>query len=142
MLTPIYASLLALMLIGLSITVIKGRRKYGASLGDAGNIELNRRIRAQANLAEYAPIFIILLGYSEYQGLPHWGINLLGIIFVTGRILHSYSLLKAEQYKNHKLQQNPIWRITGMLCTFSTITALAIINLTQIVLHYPRISYL
>lgn len=134
MITPIYASIVGLILIGLSINVIKGRRKFGASLGDAGNIELNRRIRAQGNLAEYAPIFIILLGFAEYNGLYNWAIHLCGIVFIAGRINHAYSLLKAEKYENQKLLENPIFRISGMICTFSTIGFLAIINLIQVFL--------
>jgi hypothetical protein len=35
MITPLYAALLGLILIALSINVIKGRRKFGAGIGDA-----------------------------------------------------------------------------------------------------------
>lgn len=59
MITPLYAAFIGLMLVGLSIHTIKGRRKYGAGLGDAAQIEMTRRIRAQGNLAKYAPIFLI-----------------------------------------------------------------------------------
>ena len=131
MFTPIYAALLGLMLIGLSINVIKGRREFGVSLGDANNLAINRRIRAQANLAEYAPIFLIMLGFAEHGGLPLWAVHLLGLVFLAGRIMHAYSVLKAEQYENHKLSANPIWRIRGMMLTFNTIGLLAFILLAQ-----------
>ncbi|MBI1301901.1 MAG: glutathione metabolism protein [Alphaproteobacteria bacterium] len=134
MVTPIYAALLGLMLIGLSVNVIKGRRKFGAGLGDADNIEMKRRIRAQANLAEYAPMFLILLGYAEHNGLPLWAVHVLGIIFLAGRVMHAYSVLKAEQYDQHKLTANPIWRIRGMICTFNMIGILALIILVQSVM--------
>jgi len=136
MITPIYAALLGLMLIGLSINVIKGRRKFGAGLGDADNVEMRRRIRAQANLAEYAPMFIILLGYAEYNHLPYWAVNLLGLAFLAGRVMHAYSVLKAEQYDGYKLTANPVWRIRGMICTFNCIGLLALINLIQVVLQH------
>lgn len=122
------------MLIGLSIHVIRGRRMFGAGLGDADNIDMKRRIRAQANLAEYAPMFLILLGYSEHNGLPVWAVHLLGVVFVVGRVMHAYSVLKAEQYDQHKLTANPVWRIRGMICTFNVIGLLAIILLVQSVL--------
>lgn len=136
MITPIYASLLGLILIGLSINVIKGRHKYGAGLGDANNIEMRRRIRAQANLAEYAPMFLILLGYAEYQKLQHWAVHLFGLAFLIGRCMHGYSVLKAEKYDNHKLTANPVWRIRGMICTFSCIGFLAIIVLIQAAIQH------
>lgn len=132
MITSIYASIFSLMLIGLSINVVKGRRKFAVGLGDTNNIQMTRRIRAQANFAEYAPIFIILLGFAEHNGLPVWAINLFGLTFLAGRIMHAYSLLKAEKYDQfHKLTTNPIWRISGMICTFNSIGLLAIIVLLQ-----------
>lgn len=134
--TSIYAAFLGLMLVGLSVHVIKGRRKFSVGLGDSGNIEMTRRIRAHANLAEYAPIFLILLGYSEHNGLPLWAVHLFGVIFLAGRIMHAYSVLKAEQYDEHKLTTLPAWRIRGMICTFSAIGLLAMVILVQSVLEY------
>lgn len=131
MVTPIYAAILAFMLIGLSINVIKYRKKLGAALGDEDSIEMKRRIRAQGNLAEYAPIFLIMLGYAEHGGLPLWAVNLLAIVFIIGRISHAYSLLKSEQYDNNKLTANPIWRISGMICTFNVIGLLGVIIILQ-----------
>jgi uncharacterized protein len=92
---------------------------------------MRRRIRAQGNLAEYAPFFLILLGYAEHGGLPLWAVHLFGITFLAGRVMHAYSLLKAEQYTTHKLTSNPVWRIRGMICTFNAIGLLALILLVQ-----------
>lgn len=136
MITPVYASLLAVMLIGLSVNVIKGRRKLGAGLGDADNMDMQRRIRAQANLAEYAPMFILLLGFAEYQTLPYWAVHLFGVIFLVGRAMHAYSVFKAEQYDGYKLTANPIWRIRGMICTFNCLGLLALIILIQSATHH------
>ncbi len=131
MVTSIYTAFLGLMLIGLSINVIKGRRKFGVGLGNADNIEMERRIRAQANLVEYAPMFLILLGYAEHNELSLWAVHLLGLLFLIGRVMHAYSLLKVEQYDQRKLTANPIWRICGMVCTFNAIGVLAIVILVQ-----------
>lgn len=131
MITPIYAALLGLMLIALSVNVIQGRWHFKIGLGNAKNIEMKRRTRAQANLAEYAPIFIILLGFAEQHHLWHWAVHLFGLIFLLGRIMHAYSLLKAEIYKDNQIMAKPVWRIRGMLCTFSTIVLLAFILLFQ-----------
>lgn len=131
MITPVYASLVGLMLIGLSVNIIKNRSKSSIGLGDANNMEMKRRIRAQANLTEYAPIFLILLGYAEHNGLSSWLVHFFGVTFLVGRIMHAYSLLKAEKYVNDKLTAKPIWRIRGMICTFNLIGLLSIIILAQ-----------
>lgn len=59
MVTSIYAAILGLMLMGLSINVIRARRKYRAGLGDANNLQVVRRVRAQANFSEYAPMLFM-----------------------------------------------------------------------------------
>jgi uncharacterized protein len=131
MTTSIYIALLALMLIALSIHTIKGRRQFGAGMGDAGHIEMRRRIRAQGNFAEYTPLFLLMLWASETAGLPAYGVHGFGIAFMAGRLMHAYSLLHHEVYQGEKLANNPIWRIRGMICTFSVVGVLAVILLIQ-----------
>lgn len=131
MITPIYTALLGLMLIGLTVHVIRGRRLMSISLGDSDNIEMKRRIRAQANFCEYTPIFVILLGFAEYNRLPLWTINLIAIFFLVGRVMHAYSLLRAEKYNDGRLISNPLWRIGGMICTLSSLMVLSLILLIQ-----------
>ena len=53
--TALYAGLMALLLLVLSIRVSQTRGKLGISLGGGGDAVMERRIRAQANLIEYAP---------------------------------------------------------------------------------------
>ncbi len=129
MVISVYAALLGLMAVALSIHVVRGRRAFGVGIGDANHIEMRRRIRAQSNLLEYTPLFLILLGLAEYQGLAIWALHLFGVVFVAGRIMHAYSLLKAEIYNEHALVKNPIWRIRGMMCTFGAIGMLSVILL-------------
>ena len=81
MITSTYCAIIALIFITLSINVINGRRKFDSPLGDSSNFEMLRRIRAQSNLAEYSPIFIILLTFAEYQGLRSLAVHFFGIIF-------------------------------------------------------------
>jgi uncharacterized membrane protein YecN with MAPEG domain len=57
----LYAGLLALWLVVLSLRVIQARRAARVSLGDGGNRALQRAIRGQANFAEYVPIALLLL---------------------------------------------------------------------------------
>lgn len=131
MITSIYAAFIGILLLFLSIYTIKGRRKFGVGLGDAEQIEMRRRIRAQGNLTEYAPLFLMLLGSAEYGDLSPWAVHVIGVIFISGRIMHAYSLLKAENYDGYKLTAKPTWRIYGMICTFNCIGLVAAIVIVQ-----------
>ena len=77
MIISTYAALLAFYYIYLSFNVIKVRRKEQISLGDNGNVKLQRAVRAHANFMEYVPFTIILLFLAEYQGLASHYCNIL-----------------------------------------------------------------
>ena len=49
MITALYTSLLGILWLGLTMYVILGRWKYGVSLGDGEQKDLNRRILRHAN---------------------------------------------------------------------------------------------
>jgi hypothetical protein len=53
MITSLYASFSALLIVRLSISVIKLRRKNRIRVGDGGNEELQLAIRTHANAVEY-----------------------------------------------------------------------------------------
>ena len=88
MITPIYACVIGLLFLVLSARVILYRRGAGISLGDGDDKTMRRRIRAQANCAEYAPIGLILLGLTEATGAPALAVHLLGLMLLAGRVLH------------------------------------------------------
>lgn len=119
--TPLYAGLIALLFVYLSFRVINIRLSERISLGDGGNTELSYRIRTQANLAEYAPIALILLALAELQGAPVWVVHILGVMLLIGRLLHVRGLVNHP--KNLKL------RTYGMMTTFAMITFTAIANI-------------
>ncbi len=134
MVISLYAGLLGLMMIALSVQVIRGRYRTGEALG-ANAFEMQRRTRAQGNFAEYAPLFIVLLGLTEHQGMAPWAVHVLGSWFVAGRIAHAYSLLVHERYVDGKLQHWPIWRSCGMVSTFSVI---GIISVALVIHSLPQ----
>jgi hypothetical protein len=87
--TPIYAALLALVFLVLSVRVILYRRERGVSLGDRDDLVLRTRIRAQANCVEYVPLGLLLLLMAEMQGLPRPVLHGLGFALLAGRVLHA-----------------------------------------------------
>ncbi|MDA0781820.1 MAG: MAPEG family protein [Rickettsiales bacterium] len=129
MVTSLYAGLLAFLLLSLSIIVIKGRRQEQTALGSGGSRMLEQRIRAQANLAEYTPIVLILLFAAETQGVSIYLIHLIGLLFFTGRVVHAYALISFEKYDGNKLITSTKYRKIGMVCTFLSLAILASTNI-------------
>ena len=60
MITSVYASLSALLIVRLALLVIKLRRKNRVSVGDGGIEKLQLVIRAHANAVEWIPITLML----------------------------------------------------------------------------------
>src|SRR5690349_15514260 len=63
--TPIYAGILAILFFILSMRVIVGRGKNGPSLGDGGDVRMQRRIRGHGNFAEYVPLILVMMAMLE-----------------------------------------------------------------------------
>lgn len=107
--TPLYAGLLALLYLFLTLRVIRFRRGRRVDMGDGGHALLQRYIRAHANFAEYAPIGLLLLFLLE-QGLwSTWLVHALGVMLVLGRLFHAWAFSVVE------LRQWP--RVAGMVLT-------------------------
>jgi hypothetical protein len=119
MITSIYASLLALLIVRLSLAVIKLRRKNRVSVGDGGNEELQLAIRAHANAVEYVPISLILLLMLELNGAPKILVHIFGATLLVGRILHAMGL-PAKDFKK---------RVLGMQITIYLLIGLAVLNI-------------
>ncbi|MEC3859925.1 MAPEG family protein [Mesobacterium sp. TK19101] len=120
--TSIYAALLALVFVVMSTRVIRYRKSERISLGDGGDAEISRRIRAHGNFAEYVPLALILLGLAEMQGAPAWALHLLGSLLLIGRVLHGYALSVVPQPMR--------LRVVGMALTFAmlVVTALGLLG--------------
>jgi uncharacterized protein len=119
MITPIYASLSALVIVKLAVSVIKLRRKNRVSVGDGGNEALHLAIRTHANAVEWIPITLLLLLTLELNGAPTILIHILGATLLIGRILHAMGL-PAKDFKKREL---------GMQITIYLLIGLAILNI-------------
>lgn len=116
--TPIfslYAAILTLIFIMLSVRVSLARNATKISVGDGGNDFLLRRIRAQANFAEYIPLALLLLLGSELSGMSAWWLHGIGIAFIVGRLLLAYGM------EYHSLYG----RIAGMVSTYTLMIGLS-----------------
>ena len=119
--TPLYAGIIALFYVTLSLSVVMYRFRTGILLGDGHDPELLRRGRAHANLAEYAPLALLLMALAELQGAPGLAIHLLGLLLVAGRIIHALAI---------RLTDPPlVLRTLGMVATFSVILLASLGNI-------------
>jgi len=119
MITSLYASLSVLLIVKLTLSVIKLRRKNRISVGDGGNEELQLAIRTHSNAVEYIPIALLLLLTLELNGAPKLLIYLLGAALLIGRIIHAMGLPAKNLQK----------RVLGMQITISLLITLAILNI-------------
>ncbi len=89
----LYAGVNILLLLVLAYLVVAGRQKHKITLGDGGNQDFQRAVRAHANAAEYIPaglVGIVLL--ALFEGSPLWLLHASGISLTAGRILHGFGL--------------------------------------------------
>jgi len=110
---PIYAAVLAILFVILSLQTIRARRKFQIALGDAGNTQMLRAIGVHANFAEYTPLAILLLFFVEGRGATPFLVHALCLLLLLGRISHAYGV--------SQVKENFKFRVSGMVMTFTVI---------------------
>lgn len=111
--TSLVASLAAIALIVISVSVSLCRMKFGTKIGFGSDETLMRRIRAQANFTEYVPLVLILMGLAEYRGAAsHW-LWLLAGLLIAGRLLHYAGIITGST----------AMRAPGMIGTYGALLA-------------------
>ena len=91
--SSIYLGLGALLLVALSIHVISARRAHRVSLGAQGAPELEQRVRAHGNCAEYLPMMLLIVAAIELSSAPAWVTHLFGAATIASRAAHALGLL-------------------------------------------------
>jgi len=119
--TPLYAGLLTLLFLVLSYRVVLGRRLHKVSIGDGGDKDVIKRMRVQANCAEYAPFGVLLLALAELQGMSVGLVHVFGLMLVAGRFVHAFGLGSTPQVVPARK-----W---GMYLTLGMIGAVACVNI-------------
>ena len=111
--TLLYASLLALWFVILSVRVIRYRGAASISLGGGGDPALQRRIRGHGNFVDYAPMALVLMGLLEIAGGGALLLHTIGGLLLVGRLAHGWALSFTDS--------SPIGRTGGMVLTFAAL---------------------
>jgi uncharacterized protein len=82
----------ALINLWLAIRVGQVRTREKVMIGDGGNENVIRRMRAHANFTEFTPFILILIGAIELAtGTSTW-LWAISSIFLVGRLLHAFGM--------------------------------------------------
>lgn len=109
--TSMVASLAAVVLVALSVSVSLRRMAVGVRIGFGEDAVLMKRIRAQGNFTEYVPLALILLAVAEYRSVSSAWLWAMAALLVLGRSLHFAGIMTGR---------TPI-RAPGMICTYSAL---------------------
>jgi len=125
--TPLFAAILAIVYICLSVGVIKQRLGKNISIGSAGDTELEKVMRIHANFAEYVPISLILMWFIEIITYSSSLVFILGCVLLVSRLAHVIGL--------NDTANKMMYRRVGMIGTFAVILISSIV----LIWHYVPI---
>ena len=110
---PVYAALLALLFVLLSIPPIRPRHSRKVALGHGDDPAMLRAMRVHANFAEYVPLALLLIYFVETGSHTPWLIHLLGSALLLGRLCHAFG--------RSRTPENFRYRVAGMGLAFPVI---------------------
>jgi len=123
---PVYAALLTLLFVYLSVRTIRVRRRLQIAIGDKGQPEMQRAMRVHANFAEYVPLALVLLAMVESRAPAAWLMHGLCLSLLVGRLLHAYGVSQTPE----RFQ----FRVVSMLLTTGCLVAASLFLLVTTLL--------
>lgn len=120
--SPIYASLLVILIVMLAYRVTTFRRSEAIGLGDASSSKAMKcAIRAHGNAVENIPLGIVLLVILELNHLTPWLQHIFGVVLAVSRIMHAWGI---SNYSGATKS-----RFYGTLFTWLTLILMAVANI-------------
>jgi uncharacterized protein len=117
--TALTAAICAIMLLITAIATVRQRLQHKVAFGDGGADGLVRISRSHGNLAEHAPLAIIMIGLLEQSQANHWTLTGLATLFLVARALHIVGLHQASEPGTA-----PVARQAGVMGTWFVYAAL------------------
>ncbi len=113
----LYASILTVLFVVLSVRTLRMRRRLKIAVGDAGNLAMLRAMRVHSNFAEYVPFGLFLIFLVELTGAAPQFVHGLGSCLLAGRLSHAYGVSQVDEKYGY--------RVAGMALTFTTLLTAA-----------------
>jgi len=86
------AGLLGLLAVSLTVSVGRLRMTKKIYLGDGGDPEMLKAIRAHGNFMEYVPLCLVLIYFvSDFYGF--WPVAIISLALLLSRVLHAGGIL-------------------------------------------------
>lgn len=117
--TAFVTAVCAIMLLITAIDTVRQRMRLGAAFGDKGDAKLISASRAHANLAEHAPVVILMLAVLELAHVSPLGLKAVAGLFLAARVAHIVGLYAPVDTKP------PLPRSLGVIGTWLTMLVLA-----------------
>lgn len=95
MITPIYTAILAFMLAGLYLNVVRVRRKHKVGMGNGGNPAVAKAVRAHGNFIETVPFIVLMMAMLETMGAVAVVLHGMGALLVFSRLLSIWGLAES-----------------------------------------------
>ncbi len=117
--TAFVGAVCALLLLFTAMLTVRQRLRLKAAFGDHGDAKLIAASRSHGNLAEHAPIVVILLGLLETARVNHMALMVIGALFLIGRVAHIAGL-----HAPSVPGKAPVPRQIGVMATWVTLVVL------------------
>jgi uncharacterized membrane protein YecN with MAPEG domain len=117
--TAFVAAICAIMLLITAIDTVRHRMRAKVPFGHNDDQRLISAARSHGNLAEHAPIVILLLAFLEMSRANHIALMSIGAFFLAGRVAHIFGLYAPMSTKP------PLPRSIGVIATWLTLAVLS-----------------
>lgn len=121
--TGIYAALAAILVLVLALRVSAIRHGKRVGVGDGGDHDIVRRVRAHANAIENLPLALVLLLVLELNQTQALWLHVFGCVLILGRVLHAIAMSVNSGASTG--------RFLGSLLTWLAMFAMAVLLLWQ-----------
>lgn len=125
--TALTAIICAIMLLATAGATVRQRFRTKTAFGMGEDSKLTASSRSHGNLAEHAPIVILMIGLLELSEANHWALTGLAVIFLGARAAHIIGLHQKHEGGPPKL------RALGVVATWLVMAALILWILFKVI---------